>query len=76
MKKKSVLDKIPDRLIIRERLGISQENYATFCGVSKSMLSMIEINERNWPMGSSNHSWITIDFNEAEKNPPDLSVLE
>jgi len=74
--KRSVYSKPPGQLLTRERLGITQEDYASFCGISKSMLSMIEINQRYWPLGKSNHSWIAVDFNEVEKNPPDLSAFE
>jgi len=76
MIKRSVYTKAPDQLITRESLGITQEDYASFCGISKSMLSMIEINERYWPLGKHNHSWIAVDFNEVEKNPSDILAFE
>lgn len=65
--KKSVVAKRPENLSIRERLGISQEDFAMFCDVSKSTLSMIEIGKRNWPMGKLNQYEITSAFFTAEK---------
>lgn len=66
MKKRPLIDKNPERLKVREKLGIPQEQYAMFCGISKSLLSMIELNERSWPAGKSDHELI-IAFLEAEK---------
>lgn len=76
MKKRSLLAKLPQNLSIREQLGISQEQYADFCGISKSMLSMIEIGKRNWPGGSPNDSEILLAFGQASKEPPDTSAFE
>ena len=50
-RKQSVLIKKEEDLSIREILGLSQQDVASFCGISKSLMAMIEINERSFPMG-------------------------
>jgi transcriptional regulator with XRE-family HTH domain len=72
MKKRAAHKKHSSELRIRELLGISQEEYAAFFGVSPSMLSMIEINKRNWPgMGDND---MTVAYKEAENDPAPLSI--
>lgn len=75
MKKKPLINKSPERLSIREMIGASQEFYAGFCGISKSMLSMIEIRKRDWPI-SKGDSEIALAFIEAEKMEMDFSEYE
>jgi transcriptional regulator with XRE-family HTH domain len=75
-RKKSVLRKKESNLSIRESLGISQEDYAAFCGLSKSMLSMIEIGKRDWPIGKGkNDHELIMAYLEASQNPSDISQL-
>jgi transcriptional regulator with XRE-family HTH domain len=76
MKKRALIEKSPDRLSIREKLGISQEHYAAFCGISKSLLSMIEIHKRDWPSGTKNNFAIQLAFFEAEKIAEENPVPE
>ena len=73
--KKAVFKKSALERSIREWLGVSQENYASFCGISKSMLSMIELNLRSWPTGKTDLTVIQA-FIIARQNPEDLSELE
>jgi len=40
------------------------------------MLSLIENKKCYWPLGKSNHFWIAVSFDEAEKYPPDLHAFE
>jgi transcriptional regulator with XRE-family HTH domain len=75
MARKSLLYKMPDRLSVREKIGAGQKHYASFCGISKSMLSMIEINQRDWPSKKSDME-IRHAFYEAEKQNPDISAFE
>ena len=72
MKKRAVHKKHSSELRIRELLGISQEEYAIFFGISPSMLSMIETNKRYWPgMGDND---IVMAYSEAEKDPAPVSI--
>lgn len=54
MPKKATLQKLPQELSLREELGLTLETLAPFCGVSVSMLGMIETKRRSWPSGSLN----------------------
>lgn len=72
MKKRAVHKKHSSELRIRELLGISQEEYAAFFGVSPTMLSMIEINKRNWPGMGDNDMFMA--FSEAEKDTTPVSI--
>ena len=75
--KKSVLSKREEDLSIRETLGISQEELASFCGFSKSHLAMIETNQRSWPMGKGKSDLeLVMAYTEAEKEPADISAQE
>ncbi len=47
MKKKSLVSKEIEDLSFREMIGISQDDLAAFCGVSKSTIGMIDANLRN-----------------------------
>jgi transcriptional regulator with XRE-family HTH domain len=77
MKKKSLLDKVKTAhdLPHRDWLGVSQKEYADFCGVSKSLLSMIEQGHRTFPIGKSDVA-IVLSYDEAENQNPDISALE
>lgn len=72
MKRRATYRKHSSELRIRELLGISQEEYAIFFGVSASMLSMIETNKRYWPgMGDND---MVMAYSEAEKDPAPVSI--
>jgi transcriptional regulator with XRE-family HTH domain len=72
MKKRAAHRKHSSELKIRELLGISQEEYAAFFRVSPSLLSMIEINKRNWQgMGDND---MNVAYREAEKDTAPVSI--
>jgi len=72
MKKRAVHKKHSSELRIRELLGISQEEYASFFRISPSLLSMIEINKRFWPgMGDND---MIVAYKEAERDPTPVSI--
>ena len=76
-RKQSVLFKKEEDLSIREILGLSQQDVASFCGISKSLMAMIEINERSFPMGKGKSDLELVQaYIEAEKDPVDLSAYE
>jgi transcriptional regulator with XRE-family HTH domain len=77
MKKKSLLEKAKSAhdLPHRDWLGVSQKEYADFCGVSKSLLSMIEQGHRTFPNGKSDEA-IVRSYAEAETQNPDISAFE
>lgn len=76
-RKQSVLIKKEEDLSIREILGLSQQDVASFCGISKSLMAMIEINERSFPMGKGKTDLELVQaYIEAEKDPVDLSAYE
>jgi len=71
-RKSSVLFRSEDTLKLRERLGLSQKDLASFGRISKSLLAMIEIRKRSWPRGKSDTE-LYLAYAEGEKNPADLS---
>ena len=71
----SARSKAPENLSVRERLGVSQQEFANFCGVPKANVSMAESNRRGsfatLPMAHLHQA-----FAEAQKNPADTAALE
>lgn len=55
MKRKSAFRKASHELSFREEMGLRLEDLAPFCGVSVSMLGMIESGERHWPFKGNRH---------------------
>lgn len=76
-RKQAIRHKLPQQRNLREKLGISQSDYAHFCGISKSLLGMIEIGQRSWPAGKTTADLpLHMAFLEAEQQPHDLSAVE
>jgi len=75
--KRSILFKSEQDMNLRELLGLSQQDLASFCGMSKSHLGMIETNKRSWPMGKGKSDVeLIMAYAQAEKEPADISVQE
>lgn len=70
MPKKATIQKLPQELTFREELGLSLEHMATFCGVSVSMLGMIESKRRNWPTGNLNHIKLQMALTQVQQQEP------
>lgn len=76
-KRRSVFYKPENSRSIREQLGITQEDYAAFSGISKSMLGMIEIGQRSWPVGKGKTDTpLVLAYALSQKAPADLSEFE
>ncbi len=66
-----------EKLSIRLELGILQEDWAAFSGISKSLLAMIETNKREWPLGKGKTDLPLISaYAKAMEEPADLLHLE
>ena len=63
----------------REKVGISQDDYATFCDITRSQLNMIERGKRSWPWRKRDNRWIfekAVGDNDTDPLPvPELFKL-
>jgi hypothetical protein len=66
-----------EKLSIRLELGILQEEWAAFSGISKSLLAMIETNKREWPLGKGKTDLPLVSaYAKSMEEPADLLHLE
>lgn len=76
MKRKAPFKKQPEDLNFREELGLKLEDVAPFCGVSVSMLGMIESDQRHWPWkANGNHQKLKMATYQSLQNPLDEAEL-
>lgn len=76
MRRKSTARQRGMELNFREELGLKLDEIAAFCGVSVSLLGMIESGERHWPWKvGGNHQKLTLATYQSVQNPMDDSQL-
>lgn len=76
MPRTKIRTRLFSRLRSREKLGITQKEYAIFCHVSQSLLNMIEMGKRFWPFGrNGGRLELEVALQANDQNPLPVSEL-